>query len=314
MSSSSKPGSKTAQVLDAIQFGHRTLKAISNATEISYRTVNALLYALEKQDRVIADDYEKERRNQVFEVLQYEAPTARGRGAAPRVHPTKRGMPAVLAAAADAAAEAIQCLTASMSAMVRTARHATTAVVSAPAQSQVPAMQRPMSRKLTRMVRRAKYLAYLAGVRLGRELRLPAADALKVAREKPATSRAYGARASRAGLARGLCRNDTEMQPLQPQEQTRMRQLRLQSLGSLPSLRSAQPARSMHPLQPVQAAETAHATASLSTPRRKREASPWLAAPPRLRQHAFSAASPPMPHSFPTAPCWRSSPGADFHF
>jgi hypothetical protein len=70
-------GLKTYQVLDAMLDGFQNLPALTAKTGLSYRTINALVYALEKQGRVVAQNYDARRCNQVFDVIQYEAaPTA----------------------------------------------------------------------------------------------------------------------------------------------------------------------------------------------------------------------------------------------
>lgn len=72
-------GLKTYQVLDAILEGFTRIPSIVARTQLSYRTVNALVYALEKQGRVMAQDYDEQRCNQVFTVLRYQAATASSR-------------------------------------------------------------------------------------------------------------------------------------------------------------------------------------------------------------------------------------------
>jgi len=72
-------GLKTYQVLDAMLEGFDRIPSIVARTGLGYRTVNALVYALEKQGRVIAKDYDEQRCNQVFSVLRYEAATATSR-------------------------------------------------------------------------------------------------------------------------------------------------------------------------------------------------------------------------------------------
>lgn len=81
--------SKTYQVLDAIKSGHLKKSAISKATGISNRAVSAILYALEKQDRVQVDSYKKSRADQKFKVIRYEANLKKG---IERIHPTKRDL------------------------------------------------------------------------------------------------------------------------------------------------------------------------------------------------------------------------------
>jgi hypothetical protein len=66
-------GLKTYQVLDAMLDGFQNLPALAAATGLPYRTINALVYALEKQGRVVAQNYDKQRCDQVFDVIQYEA-------------------------------------------------------------------------------------------------------------------------------------------------------------------------------------------------------------------------------------------------
>ncbi len=46
-----------------------TLRAIAEQTAVPYRTVNAVVYALERQHRVRADDYDKARCEQCFTVI-----------------------------------------------------------------------------------------------------------------------------------------------------------------------------------------------------------------------------------------------------
>jgi hypothetical protein len=65
-------GLKTYQVLDAILAGAGCIPEIVEKTGLAYRTVNALVYALEKQGRVEAHDYEARRCHQNFKVLRYE--------------------------------------------------------------------------------------------------------------------------------------------------------------------------------------------------------------------------------------------------
>lgn len=66
-------GLKTYKVLDAMLAGVQNLPALTVATKLPYRTINALVYALEKQGRVVAKDYDEQRCNQVFNVIRYEA-------------------------------------------------------------------------------------------------------------------------------------------------------------------------------------------------------------------------------------------------
>lgn len=72
-------GLKTYRVLDAMLEGFDRIPSIVARTGLTYRTVNALVYALEKQGRVIAKDYDEQRCNQVFIVLRYQAATASSR-------------------------------------------------------------------------------------------------------------------------------------------------------------------------------------------------------------------------------------------
>ena len=92
--------SPTYLVLDAIraaaqQDATTTRKAnmayLVAATGLSGRTVNALVYALEKQERVVAHTYEVPRREQIFTVLRYEPNEPRGHRdrASNRCHPAK---------------------------------------------------------------------------------------------------------------------------------------------------------------------------------------------------------------------------------
>ena len=70
-------GQKTYKVLDAMLDGVQNLPALSAETGLPYRTINALVYALEKQGRVVAQNYDARRCDQVFDVIQYgAAPTA----------------------------------------------------------------------------------------------------------------------------------------------------------------------------------------------------------------------------------------------
>jgi predicted transcriptional regulator len=66
-------GLKTYQVLDAMLAGATCIPEIVQQTGLAYRTVNALVYALEKQGRVEAHDYAARRCAQKFEVLHYDA-------------------------------------------------------------------------------------------------------------------------------------------------------------------------------------------------------------------------------------------------
>lgn len=62
-------GSTTQLIIRAIQNGANTLAAIANMTGIEYRKVNAYVYALECQERVLANDYDLKRGEQVFTVI-----------------------------------------------------------------------------------------------------------------------------------------------------------------------------------------------------------------------------------------------------
>lgn len=94
--------SPTYQVLDAIRAitSHQEnastgLKAnmayIVATTGLSGRTVNALVYALEKQHRVVAHSYDVARRHQIFTILRYEPnePQALTERRTSRCHPAK---------------------------------------------------------------------------------------------------------------------------------------------------------------------------------------------------------------------------------
>ena len=92
--------SPTYQVLDAIRAA-TSQAALGQVANISYlvattglcgRTVNALVYALEKQHRVVAHSYEVPRRQQIFSVLRYEPNDPRGGygdRSSSRCHPAK---------------------------------------------------------------------------------------------------------------------------------------------------------------------------------------------------------------------------------
>ena len=94
--------SPTYQVLDAIRAAttHQDVASSDRKANMSYlvtttglcgRTVNALVYALEKQGRVVAHSYEVPRREQVFTVLRYEPNEPRGLSdrSPQRCHPAK---------------------------------------------------------------------------------------------------------------------------------------------------------------------------------------------------------------------------------
>ena len=81
----------TYLVLDAILAAHQqgicaTISAIAEATALAPRSISALIYALEKQHRVVAADYLPVRSQQQFSVIQYERNTCKGRSSS-RVHP-----------------------------------------------------------------------------------------------------------------------------------------------------------------------------------------------------------------------------------
>ena len=92
--------SPTYQVLDAIRAA-TSQAALGQVANMSYlvattglcgRTVNALVYALEKQHRVVAHSYEVPRRQQIFSVLRYEPNDPRGGygdRSSSRCHPAK---------------------------------------------------------------------------------------------------------------------------------------------------------------------------------------------------------------------------------
>ena len=76
---------KTQAVLNSISQGNETLAAIGTDTGLSTRCISGLIYALERQGRVIADDYQKQRSEQHFTILcLHRAPNG------PRIHPYKR--------------------------------------------------------------------------------------------------------------------------------------------------------------------------------------------------------------------------------
>lgn len=84
-----QPGAKTYSVLDAILQGSTRLPLIAQATGLSYRTVNALVYALEKQGRVVAQNYEVQRCEQELTVLRYNAYPSSNRQSTQRAHPAR---------------------------------------------------------------------------------------------------------------------------------------------------------------------------------------------------------------------------------
>lgn len=77
---------KTTQILEAISNGSKTISAISQRTGIHKRAVNAFVYSLEKQGRVLAQSYDVVRAEQSFQVIKREANPTKGRS---RVHPYK---------------------------------------------------------------------------------------------------------------------------------------------------------------------------------------------------------------------------------
>jgi len=98
--------SPTYQVLDAIRAATSQAAAgqVANmaylvaTTGLCGRTVNALVYALEKQHRVVAHSYEVPRREQIFSVLRYEPNDPRGGfgdRSSSRCHPAKAAKAAI---------------------------------------------------------------------------------------------------------------------------------------------------------------------------------------------------------------------------
>jgi hypothetical protein len=83
-------GAYTRSVIDAILNGCSTLRQIADATGISYRSVNAIVDSLERQNRVLADDYKLRRGEQQFRVLHADRvpPKQRGYSCHPRNRPT----------------------------------------------------------------------------------------------------------------------------------------------------------------------------------------------------------------------------------
>lgn len=77
---------KTTQILEAISNGNKTITAISERTGINKRAVNAFIYSLEKQGRVLAASYDVIRAEQTFQVIHKDADPTKGRS---RVHPYK---------------------------------------------------------------------------------------------------------------------------------------------------------------------------------------------------------------------------------
>ncbi len=69
----------TYRVLDAIAAGFNRLPLIVEVTGLKTRTVNALVYSLEWQGRLVAADYEVRRGEQKFSILRYEADRTRGK-------------------------------------------------------------------------------------------------------------------------------------------------------------------------------------------------------------------------------------------
>ena len=65
-----KWGGATLAVIEAIQNNCTTLRDIANYTGIEYRQVNSTVTSLEKQQRVIADDYNVKRCDQRFTVVR----------------------------------------------------------------------------------------------------------------------------------------------------------------------------------------------------------------------------------------------------
>lgn len=67
-----KWGSSTQLVVEAIQNTCSTLREIANYTGIPYRSVNAFIASLEKQERVRAEDYAVKRQHQRFVLITEE--------------------------------------------------------------------------------------------------------------------------------------------------------------------------------------------------------------------------------------------------
>lgn len=86
MNITARTPAKTTQILEAIANGNKTITAISERTGINKRAVNAFIYSLEKQGRVLATSYDVIRAEQAFLVIHKEADPTKGR---PRVHPYK---------------------------------------------------------------------------------------------------------------------------------------------------------------------------------------------------------------------------------
>lgn len=86
-SASTDQKAPTYRVLDALVAGTKTLTELSEATQINRRAVNAIIYSLECQSRVVAASYSVPRCEQRFAVLKYDSDTRKGHD---RVHPTKR--------------------------------------------------------------------------------------------------------------------------------------------------------------------------------------------------------------------------------
>lgn len=104
MENTARTPAKTTQILEAISGGNKTISAISARTGIHKRAVNAFVYSLEKQGRVLAQSYDVVRAEQSFQVVNREADPTKGRS---RVHPYKtvaRKLPQHDGAAFDARA------------------------------------------------------------------------------------------------------------------------------------------------------------------------------------------------------------------
>lgn len=87
-------GSTTQAVVEAIQSGANTLSLISQATGVEYRKVNAYVYALECQERVIANNYDLKRCDQTFTVIHADRrPATKEAQGTRRIHPTAQAVP-----------------------------------------------------------------------------------------------------------------------------------------------------------------------------------------------------------------------------
>lgn len=87
MDTATESSTKTDQILDAISSGKKTITEIAEHTGIKRRSVNAFVYSLEKQNRVLADSYDVVRGEQQFSIISKKADPTKGR---PRIHPYQR--------------------------------------------------------------------------------------------------------------------------------------------------------------------------------------------------------------------------------